>query len=1231
MPRWLRWTGIGLLGLALVLVGIGAYLVGTTPGGRTVLSLAEGFLPDDLAVEVDSFEGRLIDRFSLEGVHVDHPAVEADVDRVELDWRGLGIIRRKAHIRSLVIDGAEIRLKEPPSGADSVEVEPEPDAEPGPPLANLPVALSFDSVVVRGVQVTTADSIRVSDARLRLSGPGRGSDGAARSATPGSLESYALDATARIDAPDLTTADVMISGAGSNVEFRLDTLSVSALDGHTAASGELAWWPAITWDLTIAADSLAPAPLLPEPDEWPGRISLRGQSAGGMSEEGTIELDAAIDTIYGQLRGESLDGRFAARVAGPEIELSAARIAWGPARVEVSGQAGETLDLAFDAEVPDLGLLLPGASGSLTADGRASGPRDTPRISANLRAEEIVTDAASASSVSGDVDVDLAGPLQAELLALGVGVAGRDLDSVRVGLTGRRADHQLRISASGPRAELALEASGGLDEAGRWAGTLDTLALRADTIGAWALEAPAALAVGPGVEFEELCLRSDPARICAGGASDDTGLRLDASIDSLRLERFAPLMPEGYEVEAGIDAVIDLDQEAQGPVKGTIDLRTTAGSLALPRSDEGGRLLLRFEPIVFALTSADSGSVGEVDLVLTDSAGAALVRVEGEIDSPFALYQPQDLSALDSQPFSARAELAVDDLELFSAYALPRWDAWGSMHALVELEVDEAGALTGTLAAATDSMRLRNTVRQEAYLLTLDPFRLDARVGPDGLTGETDLAVSVPGSEDLITVRGEIRMPELTSLEIVPAEQPVDATLSIQVDDLYVIEAFLPEVSDVKGRFSLDSRIGGTLGELEVDGTANVADGYALIPLLGLELRDIRFDAVSAADGEIRLDGQVTSGEGTLTLSGVSENYPSSEEPSTFQIRGENFRVMDTPEIRVAASPSLDVAFDGTKLRLAGDVTVPSALIGIPDLPESAVTPSDDVIIVGDTTSERSAPVPLEVDITLTLGDDVYFDGFGLDAQLLGGLNITQAPGADPRGRGEIRMVNGTFRQLGQELRIDPGRLIFNGPVDDPAIDARAFVRATDGTEAGFRVGGTVQNLALETYSNPPRTESDIMSYILFGRPMSQTSGTEGNQASNAAALLGANMLAMSLAPSIGLDEARVETGTQQNKAQLVVGKYLSPKLYVGYGIGLYEPISTLRLRYLLTSRWSIEAITGDQQSTDLLWRIERGGPADEPAADEPAEVDEPVESEQLDIGDSPEAPEDDATANPQR
>jgi translocation and assembly module TamB len=61
-----------------------------------------------------------------------------------------------------------------------------------------------------------------------------------------------------------------------------------------------------------------------------------------------------------------------------------------------------------------------------------------------------------------------------------------------------------------------------------------------------------------------------------------------------------------------------------------------------------------------------------------------------------------------------------------------------------------------------------------------------------------------------------------------------------------------------------------------------------------------------------------------------------------------------------------------------------------------------------------------------------------------------------------------------------------------------------------------------------------------------------------------------------------------------VVGRYVSPRLFLGYGVGIYEPISTLRIRYLLSARWSIEVITGDQQSTDLLWRIERGGPKTE-------------------------------------
>lgn len=1214
-----RRIGIGLLAsllaLLLILGGLAAFLVGTTAGGRIVLSVAEGYLPDDVRVEFESFDGRLIDAFELRAVTVRVPTLEARAERVHVTWLGRGLLRRQVHVRTLVAESLELMLIEPASvqaALDSSRTGPD-SAVAGPPLADLPVEVSFDSIVIRGARVTAGETVHITDARATLTGaelPATGQPPAPdQPPVPGQPDAFRLVAAAHIELRDLGSADAVVHGIGSTTGLAIDSVRVETLNGQATATGTLTWWPEVTWDVDLAAEALEPAALtvIPDPGEWPGQLSLHGKSTGAI-HEGDVRLDAAIDTIFGELRDEPLAGRFELLVSGPTIELSTARLAWGPATVDASGTVGDSVDFKFDARVPDIGLVLPGSGGSVAATGGASGPRDTPRILATVRADDLVLDAGSAASITGDVDLDLAGPLRADLVAWTVAVGGQELDSARVVLAGRRDAHTLAVSAGGPGLEFDLGATGGLDAANTWSGFLDSLRLTADTLGAWKLSAPAGLTVGTGGEaidlrFEQACFESDPATsICAEGEIGGASQRLSATVTSLRVERFAPLMPDGYRAEAGVEAEIDLAQEPGGVITGAVDVRTTSGSVTLPfgRGPESGdrSTSLRFEPISLEYSSTDQGSRGRVDLFVTDTTGARLFSVAGALESPFALRRVADVEGIGDQPFSVYAELAVDDMELFSAAAMPRWDAWGSFDAVVDLDVDENGRIAGSLHAATDSLSLRNTVREHAWILSVDPARFDARVGPDGLTGDLELTVAAADAGRLLEASGAIRLPQLTSLRLDPDEQPVDANLTVRVSDLYFVEAFLPEVTEARGHFELNSRVGGTLAELTVDGQAALSDGYALIPLLGLELQDIQFSASGRPDGNVEIDGQVRSGEGTLTLSGRSERYPSTETPTRISVRGERFQLIDTPDIRLVAEPALDLAFDGSRLSLAGDVRIPSGRIGIPEVPESAVTPSDDVVIVGDSVVSREPPVPIEADITVTLGNDVFFNGFGFSAGMVGEVNITQAAGREPRGRGEIRFVNGTFRQLGQELRIEPGRLLFNGPIDDPSVDARAFVRATDGTEAGFRVGGTVQDLELTTYSNPPHTESDIMAYILFGRPMSQTTGEQGNQATNTAAVLGANMLAMSLAPTVGLDEARVETGTQENKAQFVVGKYLSPKLYVGYGIGIYEPISTLRLRYLLTARWTIEAITGDQQSTDLLWRIERGGPKEETAPD---------------------------------
>jgi translocation and assembly module TamB len=201
---------------------------------------------------------------------------------------------------------------------------------------------------------------------------------------------------------------------------------------------------------------------------------------------------------------------------------------------------------------------------------------------------------------------------------------------------------------------------------------------------------------------------------------------------------------------------------------------------------------------------------------------------------------------------------------------------------------------------------------------------------------------------------------------------------------------------------------------------------------------------------------------------------------------------------------------------------------------------------------------------------------------------VSESPGAPTQGSGEIVFREGIYRGYGQNLQIDPGRLVFAGPLDNPGLDVRAYRTATDRTRAGLLLRGTLQAPDVQVWSDPVMSQSNALSYMLFGRSMDQGSDADQANAATAAAALGGSMLAMSMASQVGLDEARIETGSKRSDAAFVAGKYLSPRLYVAYGIGLYEPINTLRIRYLLSPKFTLQTITGDRTATDILYRIER-------------------------------------------
>jgi translocation and assembly module TamB len=59
--------------------------------------------------------------------------------------------------------------------------------------------------------------------------------------------------------------------------------------------------------------------------------------------------------------------------------------------------------------------------------------------------------------------------------------------------------------------------------------------------------------------------------------------------------------------------------------------------------------------------------------------------------------------------------------------------------------------------------------------------------------------------------------------------------------------------------------------------------------------------------------------------------------------------------------------------------------------------------------------------------------------------------------------------------------------------------------------------------------------------------------------------------------------------AQLTLGKYLTPKLFVSYGVSLFQPGQTFRMLYELGHGFKVQSETGVASGGDLIYTIDRG------------------------------------------
>jgi translocation and assembly module TamB len=545
---------------------------------------------------------------------------------------------------------------------------------------------------------------------------------------------------------------------------------------------------------------------------------------------------------------------------------------------------------------------------------------------------------------------------------------------------------------------------------------------------------------------------------------------------------------------------------------------------------------------------------------------------EGFVD---ALRDDWQLSVtIDALPLSLADRFLPETMQLRGAL-------YGSLAALTATD----GELTAQLEVMPKDAVLVRTLKDEVRTLRFVEPRLGMHVDSGGLRGEASLAAARPDSAPHLTLSGTVRLPEYTNVAQSVDSQILEAELAGAID-LRLIDALVTQFSGTAGQVAVDLTARGTLAKPEISGQYGIS-AQTDIPSLGIQLRDIEVTAAAGPEGDLDIRGGLRSGDGRLEIAGTAPIIPSRENPGRLAIRGDRFLAMQGDQTTLVVSPNLEVLWTGTTVGVTGDVTIPRATIEIIEIPETAVRASDDVVLLGAESAPRR-PMDVSANVRLVLGSEVLFKGFGFTTHVDGTLQLIEQPGVPTQGRGELVLREGVYRGYGQNLTIDPGRLLFAGAIDDPVLNVRAYRQATDGTRAGFLIGSTLKSPDLRVWSEPVMSESAVLSYVLFGRSTEQGSSGEQEQAGSAAAILGGNILAMSMASQVGLDDARIEAGARQQDAAFYAGKYLSPKLYVAYGTGLYEPIEVFRVRYLISRKLTLQAETGSRDSGDLLYRIER-------------------------------------------
>ncbi|MEO7102463.1 MAG: translocation/assembly module TamB domain-containing protein [Gemmatimonadaceae bacterium] len=486
-------------------------------------------------------------------------------------------------------------------------------------------------------------------------------------------------------------------------------------------------------------------------------------------------------------------------------------------------------------------------------------------------------------------------------------------------------------------------------------------------------------------------------------------------------------------------------------------------------------------------------------------------------------------------------------------------------------------------------------------------------------TLEGNVTAAVEGMEPAVTAKGTVPI-NLSLVAVSGARVPPDRAISATVDadslPLNLIPQVTDAIADLNGRALAKFSIKGTVNNPDVEGNVTLWNGSGRVVPLGLVVSDGAANIRLVKDTVI-VDSLVVRSNGLLRLSGGVGIKNLAKPSFNLRLNAVNARVIDNETGNLFVNATIGVNGPYDDLDVTGFVHVRRGVIYIPESTGKSLVGAGDPALyaVLDTTEVGMRDLfptesPLLTNLRMNVGMMVDHDVFVrsqeanvevyTDDPLQIGVNRAKrsllVDGVLLSDRGEYRFQSRTF-QIRQGVAT-----FINSPKLNPTLQVTGEYDVQLPTREAFAIqiiiSGTLDSpkITLTSDAQPPISQTDLLSYLAFGRSSSSllqqggTGLTTGGNVVGAGAAFAAKQIAAAAvgalteeaagqaAKSLGADvlnitpaDVSLDAGSFLRATQIEFGKYLSTNTFLQLQVRP-DPASLQRPGFQVTHRFNTKS-----------------------------------------------------------